>query len=113
MESKKSVETALLKVSIVRGDVGAGDESVKMVFNDLESVEVNLNNSSVSDIKKLFDTIFEYDSPVIKEITWLTGSLESEVVSQPAPILTNKTNKEINDFVCLDSFDFFAIKSFH
>ena len=40
MESKKEIEIVKLKVTIFRGDKEAGDETVKLIFSDLDNTEV-------------------------------------------------------------------------
>ena len=95
MESKKAIETVTSKVTIIRGDADAGDESVKMTFEDLEGTEVNLNDSSVNDIKALFDKTFEYINENKKLIKFELDDSTEDLFKQVAGDVLEQLNQEI------------------
>ena len=83
------------KVTIIRGDVEAGDESVKMVFEALDNIEVNLNDSSVTDIKALFDAAFEYINENKKLIKFELDDSTEDLFKQVASDILEQINQEI------------------
>lgn len=95
MESKVGIEIVKLKVEIKRGDKEAGDESVKLIFNDLDNIEVNLNDSSVSDIKTVFDATFEYINQNEKLVEFELNDSTEDLFKQVSGDIIEQINREI------------------
>lgn len=95
MESKEDIEVVKLAVTIFRGDKEAGDESVKLVFKDLSNIEVNLNDSSVGDIKNVFDATFEYINDNQKLIKFELDDPTDDLFKQVSSDIIEQINREI------------------
>lgn len=97
MESNTEVEVIKSKVTIFRGDKEAGDDSVKLIFNDLDNTEVNLNDSTVDDIKNLFDVTFEYINTNKKLIEFELDDSTEDLFKQVSSDVIAQINSEISE----------------
>lgn len=95
MESNEDIEVVKLVVTIFRGDKNAGDESVKLIFKDLNSIEVDLSDSSVGDIKSVFDATFEYIHDNQKLIEFELDDSTDDLFSKVSGDIIEQINREI------------------
>lgn len=95
MESKEDTEIVKLVVSIFRGNKDTGDESVKLIFKDLGDIEVNLNDSSVRDIKNVFDATFEFINDNQKLIEFELDDATDDLFNQVSMDIIEQINREI------------------
>ncbi len=95
MEPKEEIEVVKLKVTIYRGNKEAGDETVKLVFNLLNNIEVNLTDSSVTDIKNVFDATFEYINENQKLIEFELDDNKDDLFNQVSSDIIEQINTEI------------------
>ena len=95
MESRSEVEVVKLKVTITRGVAESEDESVRLIFNDLDNIEVNLSDSSVDDIKNVFDATFEYINENEKLIEFELDDPSDDLFNQVSKDIIEQINTEI------------------
>lgn len=96
MDSREVLPVQKLKVSIKRGDADAGDESVIMQFPDLK-IDVALSDSSVEDIKSLFDEVFEYVVGKKSIIEFELEDRENDLFNHVSQDIIDQVNAEIKD----------------
>jgi len=95
MESDVEIEIDKLNVTIFRGDKEEGDESVKLIFQGLGDIEVNLNDSSVEDIKNVFDKTFEYINENEKLVEFVLNDSVEDLFKQVSGDIIEQINREI------------------
>lgn len=81
----------LVKVEIFREK----DKKASLIFKELENLEINLSDSSVDDIKNLFNSIFDN---IVEEEELIVLELideESDLFHEVAEDIINQLNSEI------------------
>lgn len=96
MESSQTVATTVMKVNIVRGNPDAGDESVVMLFKKLDA-KVMLSDSSVEDIKNLFDAAFEFIALNKTLIEFEIEDIENDLFNHITRDIIEQLNAEIKE----------------
>ncbi|OGL22731.1 hypothetical protein A2707_02330 [Candidatus Saccharibacteria bacterium RIFCSPHIGHO2_01_FULL_45_15] len=80
---------------MARGEIGSGDESIKLTFDDLDHISVNLSDSSVDDIKTVFDATFEYINTNQKLIEFELDDTTDDLFNQVSKDIIEQINREV------------------
>lgn len=76
--------------------INRDSEAIKLIFEDMNKLEVNLSNNSVDDIKNLFDEIFDI---IIEEKTGLISfkliDSKNDLFNEVAKDIIDQLNSEI------------------
>jgi hypothetical protein len=97
MESSTTIEYDDIKVVISRGDEKSDDNVISLVFEELDKLEVNLSDSGVDDIKKLFDVVFDYIVNKRKLITFTLDDSDNDLYTQISQDIIDQLNSEIKE----------------
>lgn len=79
----------------VKVEIFREEQKVRLVFKDLQNVEVNLSDSSVEDIKNLFNSIFDIIVEGEELITLELVDEKSDLFHEVAEDILNQLNSEI------------------
>lgn len=89
------LDKVAMKVEIEELEDKKDDKTVNLVVNDLDKIKVELSNSKVTDIKDLFDKIFEYIISERKLIVFELDSINKSLFFEVANDLIEHLNHEI------------------
>ena len=97
MDSANNIPVQKVKVTIDRGDEEQEDQPVILKFADLDNLEIVLSDSSVSDIKILFNSVFEYISSNKKMIEFELDDSGKDLFTQVSQDIIDQLNVEIKE----------------
>jgi len=97
MDSVNNTPVQKVKVTIDRGDEEQEDQPVILKFTDLDDLEVILSDSSVNDIKILFNSVFEYISSNKKLIEFELDDSDKDLFTQVSQDIIDQLNVEIKE----------------
>ncbi len=97
MDSNEGITINKIKVQINRGDPDTGDDSVLLIFPGLDNLEVALSDSTVEDIKSLFDSVFEYISTHKALIEFELDDEENDLFNHVSQDVIDQLNAEIKE----------------
>ncbi len=97
MDSSETLPIKQITVKINRGDEGTGDESVVLIFEELDRLEVALSDSTTADIAALFNAAFDYISSKKALIEFKLDDTENDLFNQVSQDIIDQLNTEIHD----------------
>lgn len=97
MDSSGTLPMQKIAVIINRGEEDGEDDPIVLVFKEFDNLEVALSESTVDDIKKLFDIVFEYISTNKKLVEFDINDSENDLFNQVAIDIIDQLNAEIKE----------------
>lgn len=97
MDFNETLPVKEISVRISRGDEGAGDESVVLIFEELDKLEVALSESTTDDIATLFNAVFDYISSEKTLVEFKLHDTENDLFNQVSQDIIDQLNAEIRD----------------
>ncbi|HMS23655.1 MAG TPA: hypothetical protein PKB09_02510 [Candidatus Saccharibacteria bacterium] len=100
MEPDDELETKKILVKIKRQSQGEEDEAVQLVFekiDDNKDVEVDLSDSGVDDIKKLFDSVFTLINDSKQLLEFQLSDAENDLYFQVSQEVVSQLNTEVQE----------------
>lgn len=97
MDSNDALPTQIIEVTIDRGESEDENTPVTLAFSDFDNLKLFLSDSSVDDIKNLFDTTFEYISTHKQMVEFTLNDAENDLFNQISNDILEQLNAEIKE----------------
>ncbi|WP_203249068.1 hypothetical protein [Sporosarcina beigongshangi] len=95
MEFNMKLDKVVMEVKIEELKDEGGEKVVSLIVEDLDSAKIDLSNSSIDEVKDLFDKIYEYIISQEQLIVFDLINTESNLFIEVATDLVEHLNSEI------------------
>ena len=92
MHDEETINFVMVKIE---GDRDDEKSSVKLVFKELKGAEVDLTNTSIDDVKMLFDRVFDYMVDKKQLVKFKLDDTKNDLYHDVSKDIIDQLNSEI------------------